>query len=181
MTQDMLFQDWSGIWRTIVVGTLAYALLVSTLRVSGKRTLARLNAFDLAVTVALGSTLATILLNENVALAEGVTAFATLIGLQYLLAWASVRWSRVARVVRSEPALLLRDGRFCEAAMRRERITREELLSVIRRESGAAPEDVTAVILESDGTFSVQVARQDEPAPLPGIDAPQQTRNRDTA
>jgi uncharacterized membrane protein YcaP (DUF421 family) len=41
------------------------------LRVSGKRTLAKMNAFDLVVTVALGSTLATILLSADVSLAEG--------------------------------------------------------------------------------------------------------------
>ena len=53
----MLFQDWGGIVRTVVVGSLAYVTLVLFLRVSGKRTLAKLNAFDLVVTVALGSTL----------------------------------------------------------------------------------------------------------------------------
>lgn len=54
----------------MIVGTLAYSLLVLMLRVSGKRTLAKLNAFDLIVTAALGSMLASILLSEVVALAE---------------------------------------------------------------------------------------------------------------
>ncbi len=42
---EMLFQGWSGIVRTILVGTLAYGFLVLSLRVSGKRTLAKLNAW----------------------------------------------------------------------------------------------------------------------------------------
>jgi uncharacterized membrane protein YcaP (DUF421 family) len=50
--------------------------------VSGKRTLSKLDAFDLIVTVALGSTLATVLLSRDVALAEGIVAFALLVGLQ---------------------------------------------------------------------------------------------------
>ena len=50
------------------------------LRVSGKRTLAKLNAFDLVVTVALGSTLATVLLSQSVALADGLLGFALLVG-----------------------------------------------------------------------------------------------------
>ena len=69
----MLFDSWAGVGRTIVVGILAYIALVSLLRVSGKRTLSKMNAFDLVVTVALGSTLATILLSKDVALAEDVT------------------------------------------------------------------------------------------------------------
>ena len=75
----MLFQGWEGIARTILVGVLAYVLLVVFLRISGKRTLAKLNAFDLVVTVALGSTLSAILLQESVALAEGAAALALLI------------------------------------------------------------------------------------------------------
>lgn len=71
---DMIFQNWGGIGRTLLVGVLAYVALILLLRLSGKRTLAKLNAFDLVVTVAIGSTLATILLSESVALAEGVVA-----------------------------------------------------------------------------------------------------------
>jgi uncharacterized membrane protein YcaP (DUF421 family) len=152
---EMLFQGWGGIIRTIVVGTLAYAILVASLRCSGKRTLAKLNAFDLVVTVALGSTLATILLSESVALAEGATAFLTLIGLQWIVAFASVRSRRVARIVRSEPQLLMRDGEVCAEALRRERVTREELMTVIRSSPTSDPAEVAAVILESDGSFSV--------------------------
>ena len=57
-----------------MVGTLAYVALVAILRISGKRTLTKLNALDLVVTVALGSTLATVLLSKSVALVEGVLA-----------------------------------------------------------------------------------------------------------
>jgi len=64
---SMLFDSWTGLGRVLLVGVLAYSALVLTLRVSGKRTLTKLNAFDLVVTVALGSTLATVLLSKDVA------------------------------------------------------------------------------------------------------------------
>ena len=152
---DMLFQDWTGIARTIVVGALAYAGLVAFLRISGKRTLAKLNAFDLVVTVALGSTLATILLSESVALAEGLVAFGLLIGLQWLVARASVGSTRFARMVRSEPSLLLREGEMLRGAMARERVTEEELEEAIRNSGKADRTQLAAVVLESDGSFSV--------------------------
>ena len=152
---SIFFQGWEGIFRTILVGVLAYAGLVAFLRVSGKRTLAKLNAFDLVVTVALGSTLAAILLQEDIALAEGATALALLIAMQYLVTFVSVRWPEFARVVRSEATLLVRDGQFCPQAMRRERLTNEEVLSAIRSQGGHAVDDAETVILESDGTVSV--------------------------
>ena len=92
----MLPDSWTFILRVVIVGTLAYASLVMLLRISGKRTLTKLNAFDLVVTVALGSTLATILLNRNVSLVEGVLAFIVLLALQFCITWLSVRWPSLA-------------------------------------------------------------------------------------
>lgn len=152
---EMFFQDWQGIARTLAVGVLAYAALVLFLRISGKRTLAKLNAFDLVVTVALGSTLSAIVLQESVALAEGALALALLILLQYAVAWSSVRSRRFAKLVRSEPTLLARDGAFCPAAMKRARVTQDEALSAVRASGGRGVDDAAFVILESDGTLSV--------------------------
>jgi hypothetical protein len=66
----VFYDDWQGLIRVVVVGSAAYTALIVLLRVSGKRTLAKLNAFDFIVTVTLGSTLATVLLSSTVALAE---------------------------------------------------------------------------------------------------------------
>lgn len=153
--QEMFFQGWEGIIRTLVVGALAYVSLVAFLRISGKRTLAKLNAFDLVVTVALGSVLSATLVNEGVALAEGAAALSLLILMQYLVAAASVRWEAFARIVRSEPQILVRKGAFCRDAMVRERITEREILSAVRASGATGIEDADLVVMESDGTISV--------------------------
>ncbi|MBF9034189.1 DUF421 domain-containing protein [Rhodobacterales bacterium HKCCE2091] len=157
----MFFQGWDGILRTVIVGALAYVYLVGALRVSGKRTLAKLNAFDLVVTIAIGSTLATILLSKTVALAEGMVALALLIGLQFLVAFLSVRWPAFARAVRSEPTLLVRNGELLRDAMRRTRVTADELRTVARTAGHEGFDGIAAVVLESDGSFSVIEASGD--------------------
>jgi len=86
MDPDSFFTGWQPIVRVLVIGTAAYVALVAVLRVSGKRTLSKLNAFDLVVTVAIGSTFASILTSKDLALAEGVTALALLTGLLLLAA-----------------------------------------------------------------------------------------------
>jgi uncharacterized membrane protein YcaP (DUF421 family) len=151
----MFFDTWTGLGRVLVVGVLAYAALVFLLRVSGKRTLSKMNAFDLVVTVALGSTLATVLLSKSVALAEGVLAFALLVGLQLVITWLSVRSPRFQSWIKAQPALLVHDGRFLDDALRRERVTREEIEAALRSQGIAAFEAVDAVVLETDGSFSV--------------------------
>ncbi|RDI57940.1 DUF421 domain-containing protein [Microvirga subterranea] len=159
----MFFDSWSGLGRVLVVGTLAYVALVAILRISGKRSLAKLNAFDLVVTVALGSTLATILLSDRVALAEGVLAMVLLIVLQFGITWLSVRSPGFRTMVKNEPTLLLREGRFLEGAMRTQRITRDEVTAALRASGVADAAQAAAVILETDGSLSV--IRRDQAGP----------------
>lgn len=156
----MFLADWSDLWRVIAVGTLAYAALILFLRISGKRTLTKLNAFDLVITVALGSTLSAVLLNKSISLAEGVLAFALLIALQFCITWFSVRYRDLEKIVKSEPALLLRHGEFLDRALRNQRITRSEVMSAIRTSGKSDVGEIFAVILETDGSMSV-VSRPD--------------------
>jgi uncharacterized membrane protein YcaP (DUF421 family) len=151
----MFFDDWSDLLRIFVVGTLAYAALVMMLRVSGKRTLSKLNAFDLIVTIALGSTLATVLLSRDVALLEGLFAFVLLIGLQWVVAWLSVRSEAIRGLVKSEPRLLMLRGEMLPTAMRDERISADEIRAAVRSQGIASLRKVEAVVLETDGTISV--------------------------
>ena len=60
---DFIFDGWLPVARTLILGFMSYVGLVILLRASGKRALSKMNAFDLIVTVALGSTLATVLLS----------------------------------------------------------------------------------------------------------------------
>jgi hypothetical protein len=115
----------------------------------------QLNAFDFVVTVALGSILATVLLSKDVALVEGVVAFSLLVALQWLIAWLSVRSRVVSSAVKSDPTLLLYRGRLLTAAMKRQRVTREEVMAAVRGGGHAGLEAVHAVVLETDGSFSV--------------------------
>lgn len=151
----MFFDSWQGLLRVILVGAPAYALLIVCLRISGKRTLSKMNAFDLVVTVALGSTLSSILISKDVALAEGGLALALLIALQFAIAWTASRSGRVAALVKADPTLLFYRGEFLHEVMQRERVARSEVLAAMRAAGTANIEDVEAVVLETAGELSV--------------------------
>lgn len=165
----MLYDDAGDLLRILAVGALGYAGLILLLRISGKRTLAKMNAFDLAVTVAVGSTLSALLLTPSVSLAEGLVAFAVLFALQYAVAFASSRSSAVRSFVKAEPALLLREGRLLHAALRDERVSADEVMQALRAQGHASIEDIEAVVLETDGTFSVIGAAAGEVTTLRGV------------
>ena len=81
----MFINDWFGLVRVFIVGLLAYIAVILWLRVAGKRTLSKWNAFDFIVTIALGSTLASVIISRDVPLMEGVSALGLLVGLQFVI------------------------------------------------------------------------------------------------
>jgi uncharacterized membrane protein YcaP (DUF421 family) len=151
----MFFDSWYGLLRVIVVGTFAYAALIALLRVSGKRSLSKMNAFDLVVTVALGSTFAAVILNNSIPLAEGVLALVLLVCLQFMITWLSVRFRAVEDLVKSEPSLLARDGAYLTDAMREQRVTKKEIEAALRENGTSDITKADCVVLETDGSLSV--------------------------
>lgn len=165
------FGGWEPIARILVVGGLAYVSLVFLLRVTGKRTLARMNAFDFIITVALGASFGRILTARSVALVEAIAAFSLLIFLQYAVTWLQVRSPRFAGTITAPPSLLYFRGRFLRDAMRRERVTEAELKTAIRQHGAGSFDEVEAVVLESDGRFAVvKTGKAGDASALEGLD-----------
>ena len=153
--ENILFSTWDSIGRILLIGIMAYASLILMLRISGKRTLSQMKEFDFIVTVALGSTLASVILSKDVALADGILALALLISLQYLLAYLSVRSTKFSNIISSEPTLLFYKGTFLVKALRKERVTEAEIRSVLRSNQVQSIESVEAVVMEANGKFTV--------------------------
>lgn len=157
------FESWQSLAHTAMSAFLAYIVLVLLLRASGKRTLSKLNAFDLVITVALGSTLASVITSERLPLANGLLALALLVFLQFVLAWVIARWPPMRGVVKSEPALLFYGGKFIDSAIRQARLSREEIRAVIRSSGSEDIFRIQAIVLETDGSFSVIPASDGPP------------------
>lgn len=155
MDQPIFFDSWESLLRVVAVGGAAYVALVIMLRLSGKRTLSKMNAFDLVVTVALGSTLATVLLDRSIPLADGLLALGLLVLLQYVITWASVRSVRFQHLVKAAPTDLVRDGAVLEESLRAQRVTREEIEAALRQHGVASLAHTQSVTLETDGSLSV--------------------------
>jgi uncharacterized membrane protein YcaP (DUF421 family) len=152
---DFFFTNLETLGRTLAAAVLGFAAAITLLRVSGKRTLSKWNAFDFVVTIALGSSLATMILSNQTSIAQGVVALAALIAFQFVVTWLSVRVEAVQRAVKASPRVLLYRGRFIEDALRHERVTEAEVRATLRANGVASVDAVGAVVLETDGSMSV--------------------------
>lgn len=151
----MLADDGLGVLRVVGVGVLTYIGMVVLLRLSGNRTLSKMNSFDLVVTVAFGSALASVLIDKKIPLTVGLGAIAVLIMLQFIVTWLSVRSPGFNRLVKTQPTLLVHEGQMRKDAMRRVRVTEDEILGALRKHGIGDMRKAGAVVMESDGSLSV--------------------------
>lgn len=150
-----MFNSWDALRHTFIVGTLGYIATIILLRISGKRTLSKWNSFDFIVTIAFGSILASLMLSKDTSLLQGALAIGMLVLFQFIITWVSVRSNIFQGWIKAEPTLLLFQGEIQQNALRHQRVTKGEVLAALRTNGIASLEEAEAVILETDGSFSV--------------------------
>lgn len=134
---------------------IVYLGIWAFVRIFGKRTLANLNAFDLLVTVAVGSTAATVVVDSSISYAAGAAAIAFPLVAQYVVASVASRSNRAERFIKAQPSMLLWDGKVLQDMLEHEMITEHEIDRAVRKAGLSTLREVQAVVLEVDGELSV--------------------------
>jgi uncharacterized membrane protein YcaP (DUF421 family) len=142
---------------SVAAGTVAmYFSTLVAVRMAGRRTLAQLSAFDAVITVAIGSLIASTAVSEDPSYAQGLTALVTLLTLQVIIGLARQRSTRFRRAVDFSPETVFEDRTFqARSGVTTAQITEDEIEAAMRRAGAFDKSIVRVVILEADGTFSV--------------------------
>lgn len=151
---NIFFSSWESLFRTGSIGILTYIALIFMLRITGNRTLSQMNSFDFIVTIALGSTFSSGMMDKSIPLTDTLLAFVVLIGLQWAIIKLSVKYQAMDNLVKSDPVLLFYRGRFYKEKMHKTRVTQEEILASIRQDGLSSLDQVEAVVLETNGKLS---------------------------
>jgi uncharacterized membrane protein YcaP (DUF421 family) len=150
-----------------LAGVVIYLAVIVATRVVGLRSFAKMSAFDFAMTVAIGSIIATII-TGNAPLLGGLVAVATIYALQFTVAWLR-RHTRLNQVVDNRPLLLMRDGQVLDDHLDRARISLEDLRGRLRAANVQRLTDVRAVVLETTGDVSVLIGDHVDAELLQGV------------
>jgi uncharacterized membrane protein YcaP (DUF421 family) len=156
----MFFDGWDSVVRIVVLAALIYTILVAALRVIGEQALAKMSAYDLIVTVALGSFLAHLPFVEGVTLADAFAGIATVLLLQEATRWLVKRSRRAEQLIVQRPHLVLWEGRLLPERMQEIKVREEEVRAAVRSSGLGSLTEAQAVVLESDGEWSV-ISRSD--------------------
>lgn len=155
MLDTFLFNGWESPIRIVVMSVLIYAYLILIMRLSGKRTLFQYSMFDLIISIAFGSTIATILIAKDVSFIEGAFVLGMLTLIQLFIAVMERKSKKFAAAINPTPTFLYYKDEFCEDVMKKEIVLKSEIRSAVRQQGIGSMDKVEAVVLEGNGSMSV--------------------------
>jgi len=131
-----------------------YIALVILTRISGKRSFSKMSSFDFAMTVSIGSIMATVIISKSVSLQNGIAGLVGIYALQMLVAYAR-RWDAVRKLIDNKPTLLMKDGKIIKNNLDKCKVTISDLKAKLREANVIQLSEVKAVVFESTGDISV--------------------------
>lgn len=141
--------------RVFVNTVIVYALLILLMRLIGKRQLGDLELSELIVTILIAETASDPITDPDTPLLYGLIPVVTLLALEFLLSWASLRSVKVRALLSGKPALLIVHGRIDQTQMKRNRFTPDELTEALRNQGILDLNEVEYAVLETDGRLNV--------------------------
>jgi uncharacterized membrane protein YcaP (DUF421 family) len=139
-----------------VRGTVMYWFLFLLFRFVLHRDIGALGISDVLLVVLIADASQNAMDDGYRSVTEGIALVATLAFWNYLINWLSFRSKGFARFAEPRPLLLVRDGRLLEGNLRREMLTRDELMAQLREQSIERLDEVRWAYMESDGRISVR-------------------------
>ncbi|MDT0646697.1 DUF421 domain-containing protein [Zunongwangia sp. F260] len=146
--------SWEALVAICLTGIGIYVAVILFTRIVGKRSFSKMSSFDFAMTVAVGSIIASTLLSPSVTLIEGIVGMAAIYALQISVAYLR-RFKIVSDHVDNSPLLLMDGQKILQGNLKKARVTEGDLRSKLREANVLNLSQVRAVIFETTGDISV--------------------------
>ncbi len=138
----------------IIRAAVVYLFLLIALRLSGKRQLGQMSSFDLVVLLILSNTVQNAIIGNDNSITGGLIGAVTILGLNYGIARLTTANKRFERLIEGGPTLLVHNGKVIDANLRRELLTRDELMAALRRQGILSIDEVRVALLEETGAIT---------------------------
>ncbi|MFB9056435.1 DUF421 domain-containing protein [Mariniflexile ostreae] len=148
----MTLQD--SFWLVISVLGI-YTIIIIITRIFGLRTFAKMSSFDFASTIAVGSVLAAIILNNDYSLLKGGIVLVTIIGFQSLFTFLVRKNEVLKKLFTNKPQIIMWEGKILHEQLKHCNVGVDDLLAKLREANVHRFEEVKAVVFESTGDVSV--------------------------
>lgn len=145
--------------RTLIV----YLFLMTVMRMLGKRQLGELQLSELVSTLLLSELAAIPITDSNIPILYGILPVAFIFALEIIIPSLFFHFPILRKWVEGSPAFLILHGKIQQNELKKNRITPEEFLAVLRTNKVSDPSEVDYAILEASGAISIFLMTRIEP------------------
>ena len=153
--QAWLWMDWQQIVGITVSVIGFYFFLIMFTRIVGLRSFSKLSSYDLAMTVGIGSILASTVLSKSTSLLQGVFAIGVLFLLQALLSIVRRKFKPIKALIDNQPLVLMANGEYLWDNLKKAKLSTNDIKQILRKNGIKAKSEVFAVIIETTADISV--------------------------
>lgn len=140
---------------SFIRAVLLYLILIFTIRLMGKRQIGQLEPSEFVVTMLIADLAAIPMQDSAVPLLSGLIPILTILSVELLLSYFSMRSSWIRRVFCGKPVILMEEGKIIGRNLRRTRISVDELTEHLRELGIVELSEVKYAILETNGKISI--------------------------
>jgi len=146
--------SWTSLIAICITAVGIYLAVIIFTRLAGKRSFSKMSSFDFAMTVAIGSIIASTVLSKSVSLLQGIVGLAMVYILQIFVAVLR-KSSKVETLIDNQPLLLMEKTTIYYENLNKARVTESDLRSKLREANVLELSQVHAVVFEATGDISV--------------------------
>lgn len=148
-------EDWSFLPETILRTVIMFVVILTSLRILGKRGVKQLSVFELVVIIGLGSAAGDPMFYKDVGILPALLVFAIVVGLYSLVTYFVGTNKYFEQLVEGKPVCLIKDGVFSIENFKKEVLGADEFFTELRMQSVSHLGQVEEAIEESSGVISI--------------------------
>lgn len=152
---DAVLQLSAPWWVFVLRGVAIYALVMLLVRLSGKRAIGQFTPFDLVLLILVGNAVQNGLNGGDNSVTGAVILAATLMVLNYAVAWVTARSPAAERLLEGRPVVLAHQGVVFREMLEQELVSEQDFQEAMRLNGIADVADIGLALLETDGKISV--------------------------
>ncbi len=139
------------ILRTFII----YFVIMLTMRILGKRQLGEMELSEFVLASLAADLVSQPLQDIEIPMINGLVPVLTLFCTEVILTGVTLKSSRFRAVAFGKPSIIIKNGKICQKAMIKNRLTLDELTQRLRAKSCLDISTVEYAVLETDGTMSI--------------------------
>lgn len=147
----------------LIRSVIAFFILLALTRIMGKKQLSQLTFFDYIVGITIGSIAATMSVDQNIKISNGLVSLVVWGLIPLLLGYFGLKSRKFLQMTDGKPAIVIKHGQVLEKEMKKNQLTIDELLMQLREKGVFKFEDVEMAVFETNGELSIMKKSDADP------------------